>query len=92
MIVRMWKKNTPLLLVGLKTGTTTLDISVAALPKMSQSFLDVRKNTYRRKYRNKMWSRDGTNSYAETAPSGDLPHIHSPFPDSTANAKKYMLM
>ena len=33
MLVRMWRKNTPPLLVGLQTGTITLEISLAVPQK-----------------------------------------------------------
>jgi hypothetical protein len=38
MLAKMWRKrNTPLLLVGLQAGTTTLEISSAVPQKIGQS-------------------------------------------------------
>jgi hypothetical protein len=40
MLLRMWRKrNTPSLLVELKTDTTTLEINLAVHPKIRNSFI-----------------------------------------------------
>jgi len=42
MLARMWReRNTPPLLVGLQTGTTTLEISLAVLQKIGNSSEDL---------------------------------------------------
>jgi hypothetical protein len=37
MLIRMWRKNTPLLLVGIQTETTTLENNLAVSQKTGNS-------------------------------------------------------
>ena len=48
-------------------------------------------NTYRRRYRDKVRSRDWRNDHPETAPPGDPSHKQPPNPGTIADAKKILL-
>ena len=48
-------------------------------------------NSHRRKYRDKVWSRDGRKGHPETTLPGDPSHIQTPNPDFIADAKKCLL-
>ena len=43
-----------------------------------QCFLEEEQNTHRRKYEDKLWSRDLRKGHTETVPPGDPSHIQSP--------------
>ena len=58
---------------------------------MLQSFLEGGNNIHRKKYRDKVCSRDWRTGHPETAPPGDPAHIQAPNPDYIADAKKCML-
>jgi len=48
-------------------------------------------NIHRRRYRNKVWSRDWGKGHPVMAPPGDSSHILSPNPGNNVDAKKCML-
>jgi hypothetical protein len=48
-----------------------------------------KQNIHGRSY--KVWSRDGRNDHAETAPPGDPSHIQSPNTDTIVDSNKYLL-
>jgi hypothetical protein len=49
-------------------------------------------NTHRRKYGNKLWSRDLRKGHPDTAPSGDPSHIQPPNLDPIVDAGKCLLI
>ena len=48
-------------------------------------------NTHRRRYREKLWSRDSEKDHPETTPPSDPPHIQLQNPGTINDAHKYLL-
>jgi hypothetical protein len=57
-----------------------------------QCFKKGEQNTHRRKYGEKLWSRDWRKGHPESAPPENPTHIQSPKPETIEDAKKCLLM
>ena len=55
-------------------------------------YMGLTQNTYGRKYRDKVWSKDWRKVHSDIAPPEDPSYIQLPNPDTIVDAKKCLLM